>query len=200
MKISHTGYTFEERLKIREYYGIRPNPANKYGIEWKMSKLEEIAWGAIRNTAHCQNFNPEYPVGKYFVDFADPIARIAIECDSNMYHKGYNPKEGERQHFIEQHGWRVIRFNSRQILANKYQEISERDGSFYDYDYQQQEEIDNNADYCMECFLNSTQFTSQYKRNHGLNGRPYIPEGLEQKEVITTTLHQMRFETRLSKV
>lgn len=183
MKIENKGYTFEERLRIREYYGIRPNPGHKYGMEWKMSEIEYQTWQAIRSSRVCKNFNPEYPVGNFFVDFGDPIKKIAIECDSKMYHHNKFQKDSERQRKIEELGWTVFRFNSRQILIRLYDRIIEKDAYEYELECQQQEEIDANAENCVECFLHSTRFRSLYENTN--RHRQYNPfEENEEEEVI----------------
>lgn len=182
-------YTFAERILIREYYSVHPNPGNKNGLDWKMSAIENLAWNILRANFNCRNFNPEYPIGKYFADFADPIKKIVIECDSKRYNGDAAEKDYERQRVIESLGWTVYRFGSYQIYSERYKDISSRDGSFYDYDTQQQEEIDRDADICFECFINSSYFKSLYQWHSEFTRRFYNPfendeDGIEQKDLV----------------
>ena len=43
-------------------------------------------------------FYPQYPIGKYFVDFADPVKKIVIECDGKKYHQD-KEKDKRRQRY-----------------------------------------------------------------------------------------------------
>jgi len=191
MKNKNNGYTFDERIKIREYYNVHPNPSDKNGYDWKMSDIESRTWSALRCIKYCKDFNPEYPVLNYFVDFGDPLKKIAIECDSKKYHFGKYEQDTERQIKIQNKGWKVFRFNSAQIYSEKYEEI------IYD-EYlnalEEQQEIDLNSGDCMECFLNSTFFSSFYKLNNVFD-ESGIFYGKSQKEVISETLMEMKTQT-----
>jgi very-short-patch-repair endonuclease len=50
-------------------------------------------------------------VGPYYIDLAFPSQKIAVECDENGHDK-YDPlKEVERQRFLENRGYKFVRFN-----------------------------------------------------------------------------------------
>lgn len=81
---------------------------------------------------HISDFNlpflPQYPVGKYFADFADPIRHIAIECDGKQHDK---EKDKVRDKYFEDNGWTVYRIPGRdcfgpagetimRVIANSY--------------------------------------------------------------------------------
>jgi hypothetical protein len=65
------------------------------GVQWKMSPIEKNVWGAIRYLA--VPLYPEFPVGRYFLDFGDQ--------DKTW--------DAQRQVQIEAHGWSIIRIPSR---------------------------------------------------------------------------------------
>lgn len=152
-------YTYQDRIKIREYYLIRPNPSNKNGFEWRMSAIEQRLWSMLRCIGYCKNFNPEYPILNYFVDFGDPLKKIAIECDSKMYHYAKYREDTERQKRIESQGWRFFRFNSAQIYSDKYEDIiySELQNGILEQIY-----IDNCINESAECFLNGSEFKALF--------------------------------------
>jgi very-short-patch-repair endonuclease len=81
---------------IKEFYernadAILSEPRNEWAIDpyaWapfvEMTPIEEWLWGDIR--AANAVFYPQWPVGGVFLDFANPVAKVAIECDGAAYH------------------------------------------------------------------------------------------------------------------
>lgn len=65
-------------------------------------------------------FLPEYPVGQYFADFADPKKRIAIECDGKHHDKEQDRK---RDDYFESEGWTVYRIPGSYCFGEKGTEI-----------------------------------------------------------------------------
>jgi hypothetical protein len=59
---------------------------------------------------------PQVPVGRYFVDFGNPLARVAIECDGRIWHRDKDRDEA-RQRDIESKGWTVYRIGGRDCLS-----------------------------------------------------------------------------------
>ena len=50
---------------------------------------------------------PQLPVGRYFVDFGNPVARVAIECDGKDFHD--ECRDSLRDAELSRSGWRVWR-------------------------------------------------------------------------------------------
>ena len=74
----------------------------------ELSPIERLFWFDIR--AQGVVLYPQYPLGPYFLDFANPAARLAIECDGAAYHT--DPQhDAERQRAIEAIGWAVYRIS-----------------------------------------------------------------------------------------
>ncbi len=82
-------------------------------VDWCrwMTPIELSLWGEIR--AEGIVLYPQHPVGRFFVDFGHPHARVAIECDGSAYHLD-RERDAERQAEIESYGWRVYRLTGRQ--------------------------------------------------------------------------------------
>jgi very-short-patch-repair endonuclease len=80
-----------------------------------MTPIEAWLWGDIRDANAV--FYPQYPVGRFFVDFANPRAKVAIECDGKAYHQDVQ-KDMARQEQIEEMGWRVYRISGRQCMTD----------------------------------------------------------------------------------
>lgn len=82
----------------------------------RLSPIEQALWCDIRQ----QNMvmYPQYPVGGYFVDFANPVAKVAIECDGAAFHVDA-AKDAARQRHIEAKGWTVYRIAGYDCVKNE---------------------------------------------------------------------------------
>lgn len=98
------------------------------GIE--MTVIEHNLWDSIRWFG--LPFYPQYPISWYFVDFADPKLKIAIEVDGRKWHKRNSVKDKKRQKDIEAQGWEVIRFWGDQTFVTEANYID--DDGFFDRD------------------------------------------------------------------
>jgi very-short-patch-repair endonuclease len=105
---------------IRRYYSkhrsaiVSAGP-NHWGIDpyqWefeagiKMTRIEWLFWSDIRSSGVVMY--PQFPIGRYFADFANPCAHVAIECDGAAFHRDIE-RDAARQADIEDMGWRVFR-------------------------------------------------------------------------------------------
>lgn len=95
----------------RNEWGIDP-----YEVDW-VPVFTPIEYGLWHDIRDCNAvFYPQYPVGRFFVDFANPVAKIAIECDGAAYHQD-QAKDAARQKEIEALGWRVFRITGRDCMS-----------------------------------------------------------------------------------
>lgn len=67
--------------------------------------IESALWVDIR----CAGLAmwPQFPVGRYFVDFGNPVARVALECDGASFHDAN--KDAARDAELNKLGWTVLR-------------------------------------------------------------------------------------------
>jgi hypothetical protein len=72
-----------------------------------MTPIEAWLWADIRECNAI--FYPQYPVGRVFVDFGNPVAKVAIECDGAEFHKDWR-KDEARDTELARMGWTVYRF------------------------------------------------------------------------------------------
>lgn len=88
-----------------EEWGIDP-----YEVDWLhvFTPIEYALWHDIRS-AGCV-FYPQYPVGRYFVDFGNPVAKVAIECDGAKWHMD-KEKDAARDKKLRDAGWSVYRIS-----------------------------------------------------------------------------------------
>lgn len=94
---------------------IVTGPKNEWAIDpyaWDgsrmlfMTPIEQWIWSEIRDANAI--FYPQYPVGRFFVDFANPVARVAIECDGAAFHTD-KAKDAARDAILARIGWHVYR-------------------------------------------------------------------------------------------
>lgn len=114
---------------IRHNYGLYSDAVRSGLVTWTypcdpyliadwvriMTPIESAMWHEIRSEG--LPFWPQFPVGKYMVDFADPIRKIAIECDGAAYHD--SSKDGLRDKALEQMGWTTYRIPGRDCFADE---------------------------------------------------------------------------------
>ena len=77
-----------------------------YVLEWDFTPIEYDLWQSVRY--YGLPFWPQYPVGRYFVDFGDPVRRIALEADGHDFHDAR--RDAQRDAELGALGWRVFRF------------------------------------------------------------------------------------------
>lgn len=75
-----------------------------------MSPIERNVWSDMRMCGLRMFY--QYPIGKYFADFANPKYRIVIEVDGKKWHTDVKSDE-LRQKEIENRGWKVYRIKGR---------------------------------------------------------------------------------------
>lgn len=80
------------------------------GYEWNdvisLTPIEDWLWIHIRTSNAI--FYPQYPVCRFFVDFANPVAKVAIECDGAAFHTD-KAKDQRRDDELARMGWKVYR-------------------------------------------------------------------------------------------
>jgi len=132
--------TIEDRIYLRSAYKTLLNGSNKfispYSImDWKeeMSPIEFETWKVIRGIG--MPFKPEFPVGKYFLDFANNQQKIGIECDSAMYHTDKS-KDLVRDQDLYKLGWKIFRITGRECNKIPERTLSEiiKDQQIYNCD------------------------------------------------------------------
>jgi very-short-patch-repair endonuclease len=103
---------------IREHYrratlAIYEAGAHQFGTDahdWQqagiqLTPIESMMWHGILKAGLVMY--PQYPVDRFFVDFANPVSRVAIECDSDRWHDDVS--DAARDASLHAAGWRVFR-------------------------------------------------------------------------------------------
>lgn len=107
------------RELLREHYKdwerrpYRYEFTRRHRTDWDllMSKPERLLWSSIIQLGMSRKLLPQFPIDRFFADFADPWARLVIEVDGAAYHQD-KEKDWQRQTLIEGSGWKVFRINA----------------------------------------------------------------------------------------
>lgn len=78
-----------------------------YAFDWLeiFTPIESSAWQSIRGLGI--PLYPQYPIDSIFVDFGDPVKKIALECDGKDFHNKQD--DTIRDNFLNSIGWTVFR-------------------------------------------------------------------------------------------
>ncbi len=82
------------------------------------SRAEREVWELLR--AHRMGglkFRRQHPIGPYFADFACVARKLVVEIDGE-HHALQREADSRRTDFLEQAGWRVIRFSASDAVQN----------------------------------------------------------------------------------
>lgn len=83
-----------------------------------LTPIERRVWSDIRD--HRLPLFPQFPVGKYFVDFGNPEHCIAVECDGYQWHQD-KEKDQRRDAELARLGWRVVRIPGWMCTLEPYE-------------------------------------------------------------------------------
>ena len=72
---------------------------------------------AARASHDRAQFRRQVPIGRYIADFACHAARLVVEIDGGQ-HDSASPPETARSGFLQQEGYRILRFWNNDVLAN----------------------------------------------------------------------------------
>jgi very-short-patch-repair endonuclease len=81
---------------------------------------ERILWRALKELPMAgTHFRRQAPLGPYVVDFLCPAAHLVIELDGGHHTEDETAKrDHERQRWLEQEGYRVVRFWNSEITGD----------------------------------------------------------------------------------
>jgi very-short-patch-repair endonuclease len=84
-----------------------------------MTDGEQKLWSRLRGKQLEYYFRRQTPIGKYIVDFVCLKEKLIVEIDGSQH---YTPTGKEhdriRDQFLQQQGFRILRFNSVEVLNN----------------------------------------------------------------------------------
>jgi hypothetical protein len=132
--IIQQGTGFDRFAALREFYananfeimsarigewGIDP-----YEVDWLrvFTPIEFALWQDIRHEGLVMY--PQYPVAGFFLDFANPKAMVAIECDGAAYHLD-KAKDFARDAKLKSLGWTIYRITGTECKSVSNEESGE---------------------------------------------------------------------------
>jgi len=86
---------------------LRANQTDAEQRLWKLLRAKRLEGWKFR----------QYPIGRYIVDFACPIAQLIVEADGGQHNE--SRYDAARDGWLAGEGWRVIRFWNTDILTNE---------------------------------------------------------------------------------
>ena len=82
------------------------------------TESEGLLWSLLRSNQLCGlAFRRQHPIGPFFADFACVSQQVVVELDGD-YHDHIQEADLRRQQFLEDQGWKVIRFANEDILRD----------------------------------------------------------------------------------
>jgi very-short-patch-repair endonuclease len=88
------------------------------GNRHAMTKAETMVWWAIRDHKLGVQFRRQMPIGPYTADFAAHAFRLIVEIDGRTHEtEEARLRDKERQVWLEQQGWRVLRFSDAAVIG-----------------------------------------------------------------------------------
>jgi very-short-patch-repair endonuclease len=81
---------------------------------------ERILWRALKELPiKGTHFRRQAPIGPYVIDFFCPAKRLIVELDGGHHNEdAVVERDSERQAWLEQQGYRVIRFWNSEVTSN----------------------------------------------------------------------------------
>ena len=88
--------------------------ADPYFLDWNriFTPIETQTWWAIR----CERIPmfPQLPVLNFFIDFADPLYHVGIECDGKDWHD--QGRDRTRDNKLRDYGWTIYRVTGSECV------------------------------------------------------------------------------------
>jgi very-short-patch-repair endonuclease len=96
--------------------GQRPDFARAFRAE--LTEPERRLWARLRRRQiEGLHFRRQMPIGPYIVDFACGEHRLVVEVDGDT-HADTQAYDDARSTYLEQRGWRVLRFWNNDVTGN----------------------------------------------------------------------------------
>jgi very-short-patch-repair endonuclease len=82
---------------------------------------ERLIWNELRaHRMRGASFRRQTPIGPYIADFVCHAANLVIELDGGQhFHEANIRRDERREAFLESKGFRVLRFNNHDVMANR---------------------------------------------------------------------------------
>jgi very-short-patch-repair endonuclease len=87
-------------------------------LRQNITEAERRLWQILRShQTKGYKFRRQVPIGRYIADFVCHEARLIVEIDGGQHDRS-SPWEAERSGFLQNEGYRILRFWNNEVLAN----------------------------------------------------------------------------------
>jgi len=87
------------------------------GLRQEATDAERRLWSALRDRRLSgYRFRRQFPIGRFIVDFACTRHHLIVEADGGQH--ADSEADNRRTAWLEEQGWRVLRFWNNDVLAN----------------------------------------------------------------------------------
>jgi len=94
----------------------RNSIADARALRVGQTQAEALLWSVLRGRQLCDlKFRRQHPEPPYILDFACHANRCAVEIDGG-YHDEQYEKDKQREQYLNEKGWDVIRFTNESVL------------------------------------------------------------------------------------
>ncbi len=105
--------------KIGRYENKSCYKTRRSELRQHMTLAEVIVWKMVRNERMGVKFRRQYNIGHCIVDFYCHQLKLIIEIDGSVHEDDSNYKKDIfRQKFLENQGYKIIRFTNHQVKTN----------------------------------------------------------------------------------
>jgi very-short-patch-repair endonuclease len=102
-------------MKKHPVDGARARARN---LRQNMTEAERRVWQILRShQIKGYKFRSQVAIGRYIADFVCHEARLMVEIDGGQHDRSW-PPEAERNGFLQNEGYRILRFWNNEVLAN----------------------------------------------------------------------------------
>ena len=101
-----------------QWENLKPRTHRARELRERSTDAEWKLWAIVRNRQlGGYKFRRQVPIDRYFADFACREAKLVVEIDGSQ-HQDRADYDAKRTEVLEACGWRVIRFDNRDVLTN----------------------------------------------------------------------------------
>jgi very-short-patch-repair endonuclease len=99
-------------------YPVDGAQARARTLRQNVTEAERRVWRILRSEQiKGYKFRRQVPIGRYIADFVCHEARFIVELDGGQHDRSA-PREAERNAFLQNEGYCVVRFWNNEVLAN----------------------------------------------------------------------------------
>jgi hypothetical protein len=118
---------------------------DKDPVDWmagdNLTTIEQYAWMVIEAKGRMPLY-PQYPVGRFVIDFANPNRKIGVELDGRDFHD--RDRDTERDQILKRLGYTIVRITGSEMNRSNFKDWSDWDNGLHE-----DENLENIEDWIM---------------------------------------------------